>query len=71
MENKQAIVDLMILIANCLRQKGCDVIQAEGDADLEIEKTAVSMSMYKYTTLIGEDTNLLILILYHATAEDS
>ena len=68
MENKQAMIDL---IAKCLKQKGCHVIQAEGDADVDIVKAAVSMSGYKSTTLIGEDTDLLILLLYHATLKDS
>ena len=67
-ENKQAMIDL---IAKCLKQKGCHVIQAEGDADVDIVKAAVSMSGYKSTTLIGEDTDLLILLLYHATLKDS
>ena len=68
MENKQAMIDLT---AKCLQQKGCHVIQAEGDADVDIIKAAVSMSGYKSTTLIGEDTDLLILLLYHATLKDS
>ena len=67
-ENKQAMIDL---IAKCLQQKGCHVIQAEGDADVDIVKAAVSMCEYKSTTLIGEDTDLLILLLHHATLKDS
>jgi hypothetical protein len=67
-ENKQAMIDL---IAKCLKQKGCHVIQAEEDADVDIVKAAVSMSGYKSTTLNGEDTDLLILLLYHATLKDS
>ena len=67
-ENKQAMIDL---IAKCLKQKGCHVIQAEGDTDVDIVKAAVLMSGYKSTTLIGEDTDLFILLLYHATLKDS
>jgi hypothetical protein len=37
-ENKRAMIDL---IAKCLKQKGCHVIQAEGDADVDIVKAAV------------------------------
>ena len=48
-----------------LRQKNCTVIQAKGDADVDIVKAAVAMSYKKSTTLIGEDTDLLILLLYH------
>lgn len=54
-----------------LQQKGCHVTQAEGDADVDIVKAAVSMCEYKSTTLIGEDTDLLILLLHHATLKDS
>ena len=60
--NKQAIIHL---ISQRLRQKGCHVIQAEGDADVDIVKAAISMSSYHCTTLIGEDTDLLVLLLYH------
>ena len=65
--NKHALIKL---ISGRLREKGCDNIQAEGDADLDIVKAAVAMSAYKSTTLIGEDTDLLVLLLYHAPAND-
>ena len=38
---------------------------------MDIVKAAVSMSGYKSTTLIGEDTDLFVLLLYHATLKDS
>jgi len=53
--NKQALIQL---IMERMRQKGCDIIQEEGDAD--------SMSAFKSTSLIGEDTDLLVLLLFHA-----
>ena len=49
-----------------IQQKGFDVIQAEGDADVDIVKTAINMSALRPTTLIGEDTDLLDLLLFHA-----
>ena len=50
-----------------MQQNGCDVIQAEGDANVEIAKAAaITMSAFRPTTLIGEDTDLLVLSLYHA-----
>ena len=65
--NKHALIKL---ISGRLREKGCHTIQAEGDADLDIVKAAVAMSAYKSTTLIGEDTDLLVLLLYHTPAND-
>jgi len=61
-KNKKSLIDM---ISACLKQKGCHVVQAEGDADVDIVKAAVTMSTFKSTTLIGEDTDLLILLLYH------
>ena len=53
--NKQALIKL---IANC-----CHVIHAEGDADVDIAKAAITASSYSSTTLIGKDTDLLVLLL--------
>ena len=52
-----------------MREKGCHTIQAEEDADLDVVKAAVAMSELS-TTLIGEDTDLLVWLLYHAAAND-
>ena len=48
-----------------LDQNGCSTLQAEGDADVLIAKTAVKLSESQATTLVGDDTDLLILLLYH------
>ena len=42
----------------------CEVIQAEGDADVEIAKAAIAHTRVQSTTLIGEDADLLILLYY-------
>ena len=65
--NKHALIQL---ISGCLREKGCHTVQADGDADLAIVKVAVAMSAYKSTTLTGEYTDLLVLLLYHAATND-
>ena len=65
--NKHALIKL---ISGRLREKGCHTIQAEGDADLDIVKAAVAMSEHISATLIGEDTDLLVLLLYHAQEND-
>lgn len=64
--NKKSMIDM---ITTCLRQQECHVIQAEGDADVDIVKAAVTMSSMKSTTLIGEDTDLLVLLLYHGKVD--
>ena len=59
--HKQALIKV---IANCIQQKGCHVIHAEGDADVDIAKAAITASSYSSTALIGKDTELLGLLLY-------
>ena len=60
--NKQGLINM---ISDRLREKGCIVMNAEGDADYDIVQAAIAVSEYKTTTLIGEDTDLLILLLHH------
>ena len=40
--------------------------QAKGDADVMIVDTAITKARDQTTVLIGEDTGLLVLLLYHA-----
>lgn len=60
--NKQGLINM---ISDKLRENGCKVINSEGDADYDIVQEAIASSEFKTTTLIGEDTDLLILLLYH------
>ena len=62
-KNKQLII---LLIAEKLRKHGCTVQHAVGDADVDIVRAAILSSEHSSTTIIGEDTDLLILLLYHA-----
>ena len=41
-------------------------VLGEGDADVEIVKAAGASPKFQTTTVIGEDSDLLILLLYHA-----
>ena len=66
-ENKQSLINL---VSQRMKDRGCHVIQSEGDADVEIVKAAVSMSSNKSTSLIGEDADLLVLLLHHASTSD-
>lgn len=60
--NKQSLIRL---VSAELRNRGCTVVNAPGDADVEIVKAAVSTSLLHTTTLVGEDTDLLILLLHY------
>lgn len=64
--NKQGLINI---ISQRLREKGCNVINARGDADCDIVQAAIAASEFQSTTLIGEDTDLLILLLYHSKPE--
>jgi len=44
-----------------IRNRGCTVINAQGDDDVLTVKAAVEKSLQHITTLIGEDTDLLVL----------
>ena len=58
------------MISDQLRERDCTVVNAHGDADVDIVKTAVETSLLQHTTtLIGEDTDLLVLLLYYAHGE--
>ena len=57
------------MISDELQNVGCTVIQTAGDADVDIAKTAVDMACVHSTTLIGEDTDLLILLLHYCMAD--
>ena len=58
------------MITDQLRERDCTVVNAHGDAVVDIVKTAVETSPLQHTTtLIGEDTSLLVLLLYYAQGE--
>ena len=58
--NKQQLINLT---SYELRKMGCTAIQADGDAEVDIAKAAVTSARTHSTMLIGEDTDLSILIL--------
>ena len=57
--NKQRLIDF---ISDELRKRGYSVINASGDADVEIVMAAVESSYLHSTTLHWEDTDLLVLL---------
>ena len=62
-ENKQHFISLL---GTHLTRKGYKVHHAEEDADLLVAVTAVLASENNDTVVIGEDTDLLVLLCYHA-----
>ena len=44
-------------------------LQAEGDADVLIVKTAIDSAVTHPTVLVGDDTDPLVLLCYHTKAE--
>lgn len=64
-ENKQRFIHFL---SDKLERAGCDINHAVNDADVLIIKAAVASARTKTTAVIGDDTDLLVLLLYHADA---
>ena len=47
------------------REHSFTVLQAGGDADVLIVTTAVKLSVDRQTTVVGDNTDLLILLCFH------
>ena len=62
-ENKQAFIKML---GKKLRSSGFRVFHTDGDADVLIVKTANEVSQIANTAVVGDDTDLLVLLLYHA-----
>ena len=61
--NKQAVIDI---IAEDMSDAGISVVKAKADADYLIVKTAVDCAEHHDTIVVGQDTDLLVLLCYHA-----
>ena len=57
--NKEALIRL---ISDKLCQNGCKVVQASGDADIDIVEAVVSSSLTKSTTT----TDIMVFLLFHS-----
>ena len=57
------------MLQRYLSESGCRTLQAEGDADVLIVKTAVDSAVTHPTVLVGDDTDLLVLLCYHTKAD--
>ena len=62
--NKQGFIRF---ISEALTSQGVRVLHSKGDADSLIARTALEYAAAKPTVVVGEDTDLLMLLLHHAT----
>ena len=61
--NKQRFVENL---GQDLEAAGCKVFYASADADVLIVQKALESSDVQDTILVGDDTNLLVLAIYHS-----
>ena len=61
--NKRRLINLL---GEKLQLSGCNIIHTPGDADLMIVQMAVQSAKSITTVLVGDDTDLLVLLCYHA-----
>ena len=65
-ENKKRFI---AMLQRHLPKSCCHTLQAEGDADVLIVKTAFNSAVTNPTVLAGDDTDLLVLHCYHTKAD--
>ena len=66
LKNKENKHNFIGLLTSHLEEHGCKVLQADGDADVLIAQTAVMSTDNSTTCVVGEDTDVLVLLMYHA-----
>ena len=57
------------MLCKAIQSVGCITHHANGDADLLIVKAAVESARTSTTVLFGDDTDLLVLLCYHASED--
>ena len=55
----------LLMLGTQLTNAGIGVRHANGDADVSIVSTALEIAERMYVTVVGEDKDLLILLLYN------
>ncbi|KAK3932952.1 Elongation factor 4, partial [Frankliniella fusca] len=70
LSNNRNKVQLISLLTERLQGNGVEVVQADGDADTVIVQTALAVARRAgCAVVVGEDTDLLILLLHHVADE--
>ena len=65
LSDPQNTQNFLQLLGDNLQMTGCDVFHATSDADVLIVQKAIESADNQDTTLVGDDTDLLVLLLYH------
>lgn len=63
-ENKQCFITML---GKHLEVNGHTVVHATGDADTLIVKSALTLAEEKHVTVVADDTDVLVLLIYHNT----
>ena len=58
------------MLNNKFQQHGCETLQATDDVDLIIVQTAVKCAEHSQAVVIGEDTDLLVLLCMHGEMDN-
>lgn len=61
-KNKQRFINML---SQFLKKSNCTTYHADGDADVLIVKTAVESARERTTVLVGDDTDLLVLLCFY------
>ena len=67
--NRQNKHLFLSMLSGELQKEKCETYHASGDADLLIVQKAVQCTTINNTVLIGDDTDLLVLLCYHASMD--
>ena len=63
--NKENKAELINLLKSAFKKTGHHCLQASGDADCLIVKAALESSLLEETTVVCDDTDIFVMLLYH------
>ena len=65
-KNKQRFINML---SRFLKEDNCPTYHAKGDADVLIVKTAVESARERNIVLVGDDTDLLVLLCFYTSSD--
>ena len=69
--NKENKAELINLLKSAFKKTGHHCLQASGDADCFIVKAALESSLLEETTVVCDDTDIFVMLLYHYDSQRS